>query len=483
MRRNYIFGWLIFFIFYMHFEGFLKLYFGYHPVIHGLKYIFASVFIFLIIRYPAKFRTPLTVPIIFFAAFVLVQLFNPIMWQGKGYLLSILGAYYYLGYVPLFFIGYSLLDKKQVYALMYFIISLATLSSLFAYFQYSLGVPEFMEFMPYEPTAWVKQHIYGPNAFSLIPPDYWYLTGLIFCLYFYFKEKKRFLFFVLGSNLIVSIIISNLRAGIVVTLFTLLVFFLMRLQQVFRIKHIKKIITMFVVALFVFLFFYSSVWDKYTINRYKAISNPVEGYISTRGFTWTKCLPQIITTYPFGSGLRHAEIIPAEKFGVEPLEVYTGDNYFNIILAELGVPGFIAFLFLLYFVLATIFKRYLDSPNKEERLLIAALGSLILGFLAISITGNPTGWMLWLFLGILVRSEDFKGPDSDEPNEAINESGFFSFMVKLFRGSIFSRIFKKENFQLFYDFISKSKFAAFMELSLKQIKSSKFYKISKKILD
>jgi hypothetical protein len=467
----------------MHFEGFLKLFFNYHPLIHGFKYIFATVFFLIWIIDIKAFKTQLSYPIALFSIFVLIQFLNPLMLQGKGPILSVLGLFYQIGYLPLFFIGYKILNKERITKLMYWIIGLSTLSAIFAHIQYMIGYPDYLSLMPYQATEFVLSHAssYGPIAFGLIPPTGWYMVGLIFCLYFYFLDKKKFLFSILGLNLIAAILMSGLRIGMLTSAVAIIVFLTFRIKQTLTIKNIKKIAIASVLGILLLSFLLTNVLSERQIRRYEVLKNPIKAYIETRGFTWINTV-NLILYYPFGGGLRHANIIPSERFGVKPLTVYTGDNYFNKVLGELGIPGFLALLILFYFITKISINNYFNINNKENRLAIAAFFSILIIFMIVSIYGTNS-LMFWLFSAIIINIPHLSTRGMDEENKIVEKSFVMASTKNTFKGSILNKILKTKKDNIIFNAVRNSKIILLLGKVLDIIKNSRVYKIIERIID
>jgi len=485
MKENNVFKLLLIFIIFMHFEGFLKLYFNYNPLIHGFKYIFATIFFLIWIINIKKFKTPISYPIALFSIFVLIQFLNPLMWQGKGILLSILGLFYQIGYLPLFFIGYKILNKERIRKLMYWIIGLSTISAITAHIQYMIGHPDYLSLMPYQATNFVLSHgnVYGPIAFDLIPPTTWYMAGLIFCFYFYFLNKKRFLFSILGLNLIAAILMSGLRIGMLTSAIAIMIFLTFRIKQTLTTKNVKKIAIASIFGILLLSLLFTNVLNDRQRSRYEILKNPIKAYIEKRGFTWINT-GKLILNYPFGGGLRHGGVVPDldKRFGISPLNVYTGDNYFNIVLGELGISGFLILFILFYFITKKSINNYFNINNKESRLIIAAFFSLLIIFMMTSIYGVQ-GLMFWLFLSIIINIPNQFEERMDEENKIIEKSATIINTKNIFKGSILNKILKTKKDNIIFEILKNSKIISFFEYIFNIFKNSKTYRIIKKIID
>jgi len=488
MKEENTFRLLLIFIIYMHFEGFLKLFFNYHPIIHTFKYIFAIIFFLTWIIDIKIHKTKISYTLALFSIFVLIQFLNPLMWQGKGILLSVLGLFYQIGYLPLFFIGYKILNKERIKKLMYLIIGLSTISAITAHIQYLIGHPDYLYLMPYKATEFVISHghVYGPIAFDLIPPVFWYMAGLIFCLNFYFLNKRKNLFSLLGLNLIAAILTSGLRTGMLFSAVAIILFLIFRINQTLTIRNIKKIAILFVFGIIILGFLLTNVLDERQKDRYEILKNPFKAYIEKRGFTWTNTI-KLIKNYPLGIGLRHGgetiSSINPEKFGIQKSGIWMGDNYFNIVIGELGLIGFFSLIILFYFIIKIGINNYIKINNKEIRVLISSFLSIIIVFMMSSIYGTPNSWMFWLFSPIIVKMPFSPKEGKDYQNKVIEKSIVMINIKNIFKGSIFNSLLKRKKENLFFSIFKKSKTILFFGKGLNLIKNSKIYKIIERIID
>ena len=106
---------LYFFLTWLLFEDFARKYLGNNMAIYFAKDILAAfVYLSFFLAYRRKeiksFRPPFLVPILLFAWFGVLQVFNP---ASTHLVYGILGLKLFLYYVPLLFVGYALLNSEQ----------------------------------------------------------------------------------------------------------------------------------------------------------------------------------------------------------------------------------------------------------------------------------------------------------------------------------------------------------------------------------
>jgi len=404
MKEKHIFWLIISFIVYMHFEGFLKLFFNFHPVMRSFKFVFSLLFLAIVIFKTKIPKTNLNLPVLIFCIFVFLQFFNPLMWKGYGLLLSIAGMFFQIAFVPLFFVSYKILDIDRLKKILYLILILATLSALFAHLQFYIGPGEYLRIMPYSLES--KQMIggfagRGPIAFDVIPPSLWYLTGIIISLIFLFSSKRKIAYLLLSFNCLIALFLTGYRSGLLVSLlsFFIIVIFnfnIIKKKNIFR--GLVRVLFILLIIL-IFLFPFLSEGNK---QKYSTLVNPVGVYIRERGFTW-KVLIDNSLRYPFGVGLRSGQRVDETKFGVIKSPIYMGDNYFLMIAGELGFFALIT-LFWLYLV---IIRRFVSNFYKLEgfkKFVNICLFALLFGLMISSgFIGNPNSWMFWLFSGVLFK--------------------------------------------------------------------------------
>jgi len=102
------FGWLFF-------EDLARKYLGNNMVIYfGKDFLVAIVYLSFFIAYRRKqvtiFRPPFLIPLLLFVWFGVIQVFNP---SSTSFFFGILGLKLYFYYIPLFFIGYSIIESER----------------------------------------------------------------------------------------------------------------------------------------------------------------------------------------------------------------------------------------------------------------------------------------------------------------------------------------------------------------------------------
>lgn len=412
------------FIIYMHFEGFIKLYFDYHYLAHGFKYIFSFAF-FSIWMFKIGFpKNKGTWPVLAVFSLVTLQFLNPLMWEGQGHILSVIGALYYVAYLPLFFICYKTFDLKRTKIILYLILALVTFSAIVAHYQHHVGWRVYVHQLPWKlaissgwnDPEWISLRnfvFHGPLAFDVKPPRYWYVAGFVILLMFLFSfslKKTIYPFYVLlALNSAMALWLSGYRFAILGTLIGVIIILAANISVVVkRVKVYQIIIGLFVIVIStISIISYVGTGGEggtYNIGRYQRMINPVAEYINQRGYTWN-CLVKNAINFPLGIGLRAGAHITDQSYRVSSLPVAVGDNWLLTVSAEVGILAFFSVIWI-YVVAARQFITNLFALDGLKRSIsIGCFAMLIIfvfevGFLP---GEGPSYWMFWLFLGILFK--------------------------------------------------------------------------------
>src|SRR5271154_5875643 len=114
MLNNWRAGTFIFFA-WLFFEDLARKYMGNNMAIYfGKDFLVAIVYLSFFIAYRRKqvriFRPPFLVPLLLFVWFGVIQVFNP---SSTSFFFGVLGLKLYFYYIPLFFIGYSIIESER----------------------------------------------------------------------------------------------------------------------------------------------------------------------------------------------------------------------------------------------------------------------------------------------------------------------------------------------------------------------------------
>ncbi len=436
---------LFIFIIYMHFEGFLKLLSGYHPLLHGFKYFFAAAFLFIaIIWYRPKGFSALDVAILLYGLVIFFQLWNPLMQEGQGMLLSFIGAVWYLGFIPLLYICRELFRSQYVMHIIFkLVIALSSFSGLVAYLQHLTGYG-YLKIM-YSPV--MRERInnaahHGPLAFDVIPPVYWYITALVFIMYFitqylnrhpihiprecsslstFFSTHKKLLMMgIIFIHLITSVWLGGYRLAILIAFASVVTYWALHVAYLRRTQSRLFPSALIAGSFLLMLLFLGSTLGYLVISdrmqeKYDTMMSPLSSYLEERGFTWLHSA-EMTLRYPAGTGLRGALRLDPARFGVSSVsDVHIIDNYVATTVAEAGIAGLLGLLFVfahLVILFIRIIRMHLakdgraaetSSSHHQVFSKTAASGTLLTLFiLTTAYFETPLTFMFWILAGVLL---------------------------------------------------------------------------------
>ena len=410
MKENNIFRLILIFLVYMNFEGFFKLYFEYHPIAHAFKYVFALIFLLICVFQTGFPKTSLNAPIFLFTVLVFLQFINPLMWQGKGILLSIGGALFHLGFIPLYFISYKILDEGRVKKIMILLLALATFSAFIAHIEFFLFPNDsYVKYLPYTPEMIRRIRgsiMHGPVVFGPLPPTLDYLVASVIALIFFYQSNKKNAFYLLLSlNLLLALFLSGIRIHILTGLLVFTLLLLLGSKFTIRKFTLRTLRGILFACLAVILSVKAllPLFSGWNMWRYsEMLLNPIGTYIQRRGFTWIDMLENSLS-HPLGVGLRGGMKVDEIAYGISKTPINMHDNYLLILTGEIGA----IILLPLFWMYLTVIKRFFSNYRKLTGLSqFTNIGffSLIFGFMVSNgfmAGGMPNHWLFWIFSAVL----------------------------------------------------------------------------------
>ena len=409
---------------YLSIEGLLKMITNYHPVVHigadilllliCLNWFFATVIIGF---REAKFRkAPLTMPIIFFVLWILIEIVNP---YAISLYASVASFKVHITMIPFYFFAYFFIDsKEQIIKYWNLFLGICFMVCTFAIVEYILGpksltwisstyvqkAERFHGFLyrPFSTTALagggsIFAHIAAPFAIS--------------SLFFKNSVFKRILIVLLLFFATMTLFISQVRQLFLASLIVLIISFI--LMRSYLSKAVFNIIIISVIGLFAFQVTLDYAMKRTLImERFATLLN-VKTYKTARAGGMEKML-DVAFNYPLGAGMSRTGSA-ASKFKkdiekdrtISPLFGMV-DNYFAAMMIETGIPGtaLITFIFL-YFIIKG-FQIQKSMKDKELKViaitLFAFMGSLFfMSFGSQPITANPYQSLFWFLGGLLLK--------------------------------------------------------------------------------
>jgi hypothetical protein len=143
-------------------------------------------------------------------------------------------------------------------------------------------------------------------------------------------------------------------------------------------------------------------------------------------------IPHNLVTYPFGAGLGTAGPGTSTPGGSALVGTVNTETEFSYLTVETGIPGMLVYVGFTLTILVLGLRRCRYEPDREARVLLAALiapiaGIFALYFISAPSDSVPTGPYLWAVGGIVSywlvtlparRREELSADDADTPDAA-----------------------------------------------------------------
>jgi hypothetical protein len=409
-------------------DGYLKLATGSTIVTFVRDALLYAIVIGLLIRATVRHQTlvlpPLSGWVIGFVVLVLIQIANP---QGGTLVHSLAGVRQHLEFVPLFFLTFMFVRSTK--ALRVFVILLLLIAA-------ANGIASWIQFKetPAQFAAWgpgYAQRVLGTGSFSLAGRTFGQAGGSgnrpfglgsdsgsggviaafavasILALVAAAKRTRYLVFAAVMALLTtLAIVTSQSRGVIVASVVILLTFGLLAAASRDRLRVLMAVGLAIAVAFVISDAVISSSGS--SAFRYGGLGP--SAFINTagkaRGLSISR-IPSNLASYPLGAGLATGGPASGAASGGSALagNVDT-ENEFSFLIVETGLPGV---LLLTGFTLRLLYlglRRVKQEPDREARLLLAALIAPVGGIFALFFSSEltptiPAGPYLWAIAGIV----------------------------------------------------------------------------------
>jgi hypothetical protein len=372
---------------------------------------------------------PLSGWVVAFIVLVFLQLANP---QAGTFVHSLAGVRQHLEFVPLFFLTYAFVRTTK--ALRGFVILLAVIAA-------ANGIAGYVQLResPKQFAAWgpgYAERVVGTGAFTgggrtfatSVPGQ----TGgtrpfglgsdsgdgglfgvLAFCgilALAAFSTRRRDQLFAVAMALgaVLAIISSQDRGVIVSGVITLLAFGVLTAASRNRMRSVLGLALAALASVLVIQAIVGSVGSGGL--RYQGLgpSSIVQTTSKARGKSLAS-IPHNLVTYPFGAGLATAGPASGAAHGASRLTVNGNidtETEFSFLTVETGIAGMLVLTGFTITLLVLGIRRIRQEPDREARVLLAAIVAPVAGILALYFSSDPTvsvptGPYLWAVAGIL----------------------------------------------------------------------------------
>ncbi len=362
-------------------------------------------------------QTPITVPTVVFAGWVVVHLFNA---RSGSFLIGLAGLRMWTIWLPTFFLAYDALDSRQkIERMLLFLVFLMIPVSIYGILQYFLGLEHLFElaggFSVYEHESYV-----GTTGTETRPPSTFVsthsfasaLTMVLLMLIgavIYFKRSRVLQLALLVSMPVmgVALLVTAVRNAVgsaVLGVFTLLV-----------VERRVGLLLIILIVGGIAVYQVDAMTGGEATNRISSIVEDPEYTVRRVVGPWRSAVRHV-ADYPLGGGIasgmglgrvaRRAGL-SAGRFDPEH-RVLQPENEYARALVELGIPGFLLFLWLLFTVMRNTFLAYRAARERRDQWLLAALFASCFSILARLLTGPALyGWpeaiIFWSYTAMALR--------------------------------------------------------------------------------
>jgi hypothetical protein len=360
-------------------------------------------------------RLPMALPIILFAGWVVVQLINP---QSPSILVSLAGVRMWTIWLPVFFLAYDVYDeRRKIERMLIFVIALMVPLAIYGIVQYQIGLDHLMELSSgfrfhdkdyywtgeYElqwrpPSTMVAPHNFAAAATMVA------LMSVGALLYFARNRFLQAMVLIALPLLAIGVLVSAVRTAAlsaVVGLFALLV--VVRRFDLATLAAIVGILAIFQV---------DALTGGEALDR---ISSVVESPQRIRGRVYGPLRYAVISALerPLGHGVATGAALGRMiAMDLQPLEgreaQYLVENEYGRTLRELGFPGFIFFMWMLFVVMRNNYRAYRDAVERRDKWLAAGLFAACVSLLARLAVGAalytwPEAPLFWIYTAMAAR--------------------------------------------------------------------------------
>lgn len=404
-------------------DGFIKLKLGTELPTLGRDLLLYALAIGMLLRAKATGRRmelpPLTGWVVAFVAVVLVQLLNP---ANQSFLHSIAALRQHIEFVPLFFIGYALMRNKERLRIFFLLLLVvANVNGAVSFVQFNMSPNELAGWGPgysdlingvggvaprtsagedgekrVRPPGLGSDMGFAGNLGAVALPGALALLALG-----RFNRRQAIFAAALTPGAVVAIVTSQSRSVVVVGVVAVVVFATLALLA----GHALRIALAAIVAVILGMTAISFVGnnsDDGAFYRYSSV-RPGELFgttVDARSRTIAD-IPVYLREFPLGAGI--GSVGPAASFAGEPLPL-NAESQFTFMIVELGILGLLVYIAFQARLLAMVLPRLRGLKDREARLLMAALVTPLVEFIAmwvigVTSTSSPNAPFIWFAAG------------------------------------------------------------------------------------
>lgn len=262
-------------------------------------------------------------------------------------------------------------NLEQFNVLVTVVVFSATAVALIGLYQYVVGVPIDAAWLDVENNPDIRVRVYSVFGNPNVLAEYLIMTIPLSISLFWYSKKihKKLIFLATSSILTLALVLTLSRGGWIGFAFSALIFLVLVEKRL-----LLSIIPISIAGIF---FLPQSI-----INRILSIGNLADSSNAYRLTMWGISL-DIIRDHPLaGVGFGHLPFKETFETYIRTMPTYHAHNTYLEIAAELGIPGLIAFLFLLFIVFKYGVQSLVSGENRYIKIMgagaFAGLGALLM---------------------------------------------------------------------------------------------------------
>ena len=357
--------------------------------------------IFLVMVYIYDHLVKKTSPLDVASVYIPIIIFGIIITIGTITSIDIMGSFrdFAIHFVSfgLVFVMINSIDRLEDFNIIVtMIVFSATIVALIGLYQYIVGVPVDAGWVDVSNNPDIKARVYSVFDNPNILAEYLVMTIPLSISLFWYTKKivKKVLFLATSAILTLSLVLTLSRGGWIGFAVSALIFILLVEK-----RFLLSIIPIGIGGL---LFLPKSI-----LSRILSIGNLGDSSNSYRITMWKIAL-NIIKDNPLaGVGFGHKPFQQTFETYISDMPTYHAHNTYIELAAELGIPGLIAFLFLMFIIFKYGIQKLINQENRYIKIMAAGLFAGLGGLLAHGAVENViylTRIILyfWIMIGLIL---------------------------------------------------------------------------------
>lgn len=366
-------------------------------------------FIFLAFVYRETFRetnpltkNPIDMPIALFVILIIISTITSINPMGSFRDLAI----HLLAISFMFVMVNSIKDKEELNILLTILVGTASLVALYGLYQYKVGVEMEAKWLDTSNNEGITTRVFSVFGNPNILAEYLIMTTPISIALFWETKKlhKKILFLLTSLLLMGTLVLTFSRGSWLGFAFGIFIFVLL----------VEKRLLLLLIPLGLGAI---NFLPPVILNRILSIVNFADSSNNYRIRIWKITLEIIRDYLPSGVGLGYIPFKQTFETYIRTMPAYHSHNTYLEVLAEMGIPGIIVFIMLIFVLYKYSIKTLVKAEDKWTKVISAGILSGLGAVLAHGAVENVlylpkiiiTFWTLVSFLLVLMRlSEESK---------------------------------------------------------------------------